>query len=83
MILHKVKDIRVKLEWVNNVHIGFACQMTPNGNIASHTYVKRINHVLKFNPQGNWFFIFDWIMSHVDYAIMNKADKMTFFYLFT
>lgn len=42
MILHKVKDIRVKLEWVNNVHIGFACQMTPNGNIASHTYVKRL-----------------------------------------
>lgn len=44
------EDKRVKPQWVDNLPVGSACQLTPKRNMTVHTFVKWINRFSKVKP---------------------------------
>ncbi|CAK1599673.1 unnamed protein product [Parnassius mnemosyne] len=73
MILFKGK--RLKPEWEYNLPPGSLVAMTPKGSMNSETFVKWIHHFAKFKTPGPCLLIFDGASSHLDYNIVDVADK--------
>lgn len=70
-----MKGIRQKPEWSMNLPPGSAIEMTAKGSMTTQTFVKWIEHFSKFKPIGKVLLIFDGASSHLDYTIVEAAEK--------
>ncbi|CAK1585467.1 unnamed protein product [Parnassius mnemosyne] len=73
MILFKGK--RLKPEWEDNLPPGSLVAMAPKGSMNSETFVKWRHHFAKFKTPGPCLLIFDGASSHLDYNIVDVANK--------
>lgn len=65
----------LKKEWVDSLPTSSKTQMTPKGSMNSETFVNWIHHFAKFNLPGPCLLIFDGAKCHLDYSIVEAAEK--------
>lgn len=70
-----MKGIRQKPEWSMHLPPGSVIEMTAKGSMTTQTFVKWIDHFSKFKPAGKVLLIFDGASSHLDYTIVEAAEK--------
>lgn len=70
-----MKGIRQKPEWCVNLPPGSVIEMTTKGSMTTQTFVKWIDHFSNFKPPGKVLLIFDGASSHLDYTIVEAAEK--------
>ncbi|KAJ2949421.1 hypothetical protein O0L34_g15337 [Tuta absoluta] len=73
MILFKGK--RMKPEWKDALPNGSNVQMTPKGSMNIAVFVEWIHHLAKYKLPGPCVVIFDGAKCHLDYSIVEAADK--------
>ncbi|XP_013200639.2 uncharacterized protein LOC106143167 [Amyelois transitella] len=73
MILFKGK--RMKPEWIDSLPTGSIAQMTPKGSMNTETFVNWLHHFAKFKLSGPCVLIFDGAKCHLDYTIVEVAEK--------
>ncbi|VEN46250.1 unnamed protein product [Callosobruchus maculatus] len=73
MILFKGK--RMKPEWIDSLPTSSIAQMTPKGSMNSETFVSWMHHFSKFKLPGPCLLIFDGAKCHLDYSIVEAAEK--------
>ncbi|CAG4937489.1 unnamed protein product [Parnassius apollo] len=73
MILFKGK--KMKGEWLDSLPTGAVAQMTPKGSMTTDAFVNWIHHFSKFKLPGNVLLIFDGAKCHLDYSIVETAEK--------
>lgn len=70
-----MKGIRVKEEWKENLPDGSTLKMTAKGSMTTEIFVEYIKHFAKFRVPGKVLLIFDGASSHLDYTIVEEAEK--------
>nr|CAI5838934.1 unnamed protein product [Callosobruchus analis] len=70
-----MKGIRQKPEWSMHLPPGSILNMTAKGSMTTEMFVKWMDHFSKFKPQGKVLLIFDGASAHLDYRIVDVAEK--------
>lgn len=73
VILFKGK--RQKQEWVDSMPAGTSVLMTEKGSMTQAAFSRWIEHFAKFKVQGQVLLIFDGAKCHLDYSILETADR--------
>ncbi|XP_018370178.1 PREDICTED: tigger transposable element-derived protein 1-like [Trachymyrmex cornetzi] len=73
MIIFKGK--RGKPEFTDNLPPGSIISMAPKGFITTELFIKFLNHFASFKLAGKILLVFDGAASHLDYTIVEAADK--------
>ncbi|XP_018300373.1 uncharacterized protein [Mycetomoellerius zeteki] len=73
MIIFKGK--REKPEFADNLLPGSTISMAPKGFMTTELFIKFLNHFASFKPAGKILLVFDGAASHLDYTIVEAADK--------
>lgn len=73
MILFKGK--RKKPEYDDNLPAGSLVRMAPKGSMTTDLFVEFIRHLGKYKIAGKILLVFDGAACHLDYAIVDEADK--------
>lgn len=73
MILYKGK--RMKPEWTYNLPAGSVCRMTDRGSMTTAVFRDWLAHFASFKTPGRCLLIFDGAKSHLDYSVVEEAEK--------
>ncbi|CAB3262426.1 unnamed protein product [Arctia plantaginis] len=73
MIVFKGK--RLREEFLENLPAGSLVKMTPKGSMTTELFVEFIEHLAKYKSPGKCLLIFDGASSHLDYKIVDAAEK--------
>ncbi|XP_046975202.1 uncharacterized protein LOC124541391 [Vanessa cardui] len=74
MMLFKGK--REKPEYKDNLPSGALVKMTPKGSMTTKTFIEFLKHLNKFRTAGPCLLIFDGAKCHLDFTIVEEADKL-------
>lgn len=69
------KGQRQKPEFSDNLPAGSSVKMSPKGSMTTELFVDFIKHLAKYKTQGKILLIFDGASSHLDYTIVEEADR--------
>ena len=69
------KNFRMKQEWMDNLPTGSIAAMTSRGSMTSEVFVDWLNHLASYKSQGNCLLIFDGPKCHLNYRILQRAEK--------
>lgn len=69
------KGQRQKPEYSDNLPAGSLVKMAPKGSMTTELFIEFIKHLGKYKTQGKVLLIFDGASSHLDYTIVEEADK--------
>lgn len=73
VILFKGK--RMKQEWSDSMPAGTSVLMTEKGSMTQAAFSRWIEHFAKFKVQGQCLLIFDGAKCHLDYSILETAER--------
>ncbi|CAG5000544.1 unnamed protein product [Parnassius apollo] len=73
MIVFKGK--RLREEFLENLPAGSLVKMAPKGSMTTELFVEFIEHLAKYKLPGKCLLIFDGASSHLDYKIVDVAEK--------
>lgn len=73
MVIFKGK--RLRDEFLENLPAGSLVKMAPKGSMTTELFVSFIEHLAKYKSPGKCLLIFDGASSHLDYAIVDVAEK--------
>lgn len=69
------KGQRQKPEFSDNLPAGSFVKMSAKGSMTTELFVEFIKHLAKYKTQGKILLIFDGASSHLDYTIVEEADR--------
>lgn len=70
------KGQRQKPEYSDNLPAGSLVKMASKGSMTTEFFIEFIKHLGKYKTQGKALLIFDGAFSHLDYTIVEEADKL-------